>query len=79
MQSHERRMSSLRNGDLLPLPDDAYDPNADLAAHSSAHKKPSASKDTILTKEQLQELRKVQAERAQVGLSAFRLVCIWYN
>lgn len=59
-------MAAVRNGELLTVPDDGYDPNADMAAHSSAHKKASTSKDTYLSKEDLQELRRVQAERTQV-------------
>lgn len=60
-------MSALRNGDTLPPVDDGYDPNADLLAHSTKHKKISAEKDTYLSKEHLQDLRKVQQERNQVS------------
>lgn len=60
-------MSSLRNGDTLPPVDDGYDPNADMRAHSSAHKKSAAEKDSYMSKEQLMELRKVQHERSQVS------------
>ena len=67
MASYDRRMSSLRNGETLPYVEDTYDLNADLAAHSSSHKRISTSKDTYMSKEQLQELRKVQAERNQVA------------
>ena len=66
MDAFEKRMTAVRNGELLAIPDDGYDPNADLIAHSSAHKKASTSKETYLSKEDLQELRRVQAERAQV-------------
>lgn len=66
MDAFEKRMAAVRNGELLTVPDDGYDPNADMAAHSSAHKKASTSKDTYLSKEDLQELRRVQAERTQV-------------
>ncbi|EJD08326.1 uncharacterized protein FOMMEDRAFT_116782 [Fomitiporia mediterranea MF3/22] len=67
ISSYERRMSLLRNGETLPPMDDTYNPDADLRAHSSAHKKPVAEKETYMSKEQLQELRKVQQERSQVG------------
>lgn len=63
-------MTALRTGELLPPSSDAYDPDADLRAHSSAHKKrPPAEKDveSYMNREQLQELRKVQQERYQVG------------
>ncbi|KAH8110451.1 hypothetical protein DFH11DRAFT_1803866 [Phellopilus nigrolimitatus] len=67
MYNYEQRMSSMRNGEVLTIADDGYDPNADLLAHTSAHKKPSTSKETYMSTEQLQELRRVQAERSQVG------------
>lgn len=70
-------MAAVRNGELLTVPDDGYDPNADMAAHSSAHKKASTSKDTYLSKEDLQELRRVQAERTQVWLSCVTRQCFY--
>ncbi|KAL5504479.1 hypothetical protein ACEPAH_7140 [Sanghuangporus vaninii] len=67
--SFERRMTAMRAGELLP-PSSTYDPDADLRAHASAHKKrppPDKDVETFMNKEQLQELRKVQQERYQVG------------
>lgn len=63
-------MTALRTGELLPPSSDAYDPDADLRAHSSAHKKrppPEKDVESYMNREQLQELRKVQQERYQVG------------
>lgn len=66
MEHYEMRMSMLRNGETLPPVDEAYDPNADLLAHSSAHKRAPTEKESYLSKEQVQELRRVQQERLQV-------------
>ncbi|CAE6492817.1 unnamed protein product [Rhizoctonia solani] len=54
MASYERQMNSLRNG-----------MTAD--AHSSRHKRLTSEAETHLSREQLQELRQVQNERAQAG------------
>lgn len=67
MTSYEARMSSMRHGDTLPIVD-SYDPNADLLAHSNAHKRAAKETDTYLSKEELEELRKVQQQRHQVSL-----------
>lgn len=68
MDQYERRMSAMRHGEFVPPPNDSYDPNADMAAHSSTHKRKVVEQDTYLSKEQLQELRKVQNQRAEVRL-----------
>jgi hypothetical protein len=68
MDIYEKRMNLIRNGDMLP-PSDTYDPNADLAAHASSHKRPVRDNDTYLSTEQLKELRRVQNERNQVCAS----------
>ncbi|KAG8731052.1 hypothetical protein FRC11_005254, partial [Ceratobasidium sp. 423] len=67
MASYERQMDSLRNGMTADVITDSYDLSADLAAHTSRHKRPTAESETHLSREQLQELRKVQNERAQAG------------
>ncbi|CCO35569.1 hypothetical protein BN14_09687 [Rhizoctonia solani AG-1 IB] len=67
MESYERQMNSLRNGMTADVITNSYDPNADLAAHTSRHKRPVAEAETYLSREQLQELRKVQNERTQAG------------
>ena len=66
MEEYERRMSALRAGEYVPPADDAYDPNADLRALESTHKRRAVEHETYMSKEQLMELRKVQSERIQV-------------
>lgn len=73
MDAYELRMNALRHGELLPAGDElTYDVNADLKAHSSAHKRKAIERESYLSKEQLMELRKVQNERIEVGLALFR-------
>ncbi|KAJ8516919.1 hypothetical protein ONZ45_g5798 [Pleurotus djamor] len=67
MEAYDRRMVALRSGEFVPPPDDSYDPNADMRALQGAHKRKAVEQDTYLSKEQLQELRKVQQERYQAG------------
>ncbi|CCM03951.1 uncharacterized protein FIBRA_06104 [Fibroporia radiculosa] len=67
MEAYERRMSALRAGEYVPPPDDSYDPNADLRALESTHKRRAVERDTFMSKEQLQELRRVQNERIEAG------------
>ncbi|KAG8923570.1 hypothetical protein FRC02_011053 [Tulasnella sp. 418] len=70
LEPYERRMSTLRNGGMIPQGDEgSYDPRADIAAHSSKLKQRAAppSTETYLNREQLQELRKVQMERIEAG------------
>ncbi|KAF9534537.1 hypothetical protein CPB83DRAFT_902433 [Crepidotus variabilis] len=67
METYDRRMSALRQGEYLPPTDDLYDFNADLKAVSGAHKKKTVEQDSFMTKEQLQELRRVQQERNEIG------------
>ena len=70
MDVYERRMNALRHGELLPAGDElTYDANADLKAHSSAHKRKVIEQESYLSKERLMELRKVQNERVEVRLS----------
>lgn len=67
MEAYERRMSALRQGEYLPPVNDSYDFNADMKAVSSSHKKKLTEQDTYMSKEQLQELRRVQQERSEVS------------
>lgn len=66
MEAYERRMSALRSGEYVPPPEDSYDPSADLRAHESTHKRKVIEQETYMSKEQLQELRRVQNERIEV-------------
>lgn len=59
-------MSALRSGEYVPPQDDGYDPEADMKALRGAHKRKPKEVDTYMNREQLMELRKVQAERIEV-------------
>ncbi|KAI0943955.1 hypothetical protein AcV7_001898 [Taiwanofungus camphoratus] len=67
MEAYERRMTALRAGEFVPPPDDSYDPDADLRALQSTHKRRAVERETYMSKEQLQELRRVQNERIEAG------------
>ncbi|KAG9095933.1 hypothetical protein FRC06_009227, partial [Ceratobasidium sp. 370] len=64
IDTYERRMNLIRNGETLPI-NDSYDPSADLAAHTSRHKRSAVEHDSYLSREQLLELRRVQNERIE--------------
>ncbi|KAH9935172.1 uncharacterized protein BXZ73DRAFT_45547, partial [Epithele typhae] len=67
MDEYERRMASIRAGEYVPPATDSYDPNADMRALQSSHKRRPVETDTYMNKEQLMELRRVQQERIQAG------------
>ncbi|KAF9494132.1 hypothetical protein BDN71DRAFT_1418491 [Pleurotus eryngii] len=67
MEAYDRRMAALRAGEYVPPQNDSYDPNADMRALQGVHKRKVVEQDTYLSKEQLQELRKVQQERIQAS------------
>lgn len=67
MEAYEKRMSALRSGEFVPPVDDGYDPDADMKALKSAHKRKVVDNDSYLSREQLMELRQVQNERIQAG------------
>ena len=71
--AHDARMAALRAGEFLPPPDDGYDPDADLRALQSAHKRKNVERDTYMSKEQLEELRQVRLEAALVPFPDERL------
>ena len=66
MDAYEKRMDAMRSGQTLTLPDDGYDPNADMRALAGARKKKASEAPSYLSRDQLEELRKVQNERVQV-------------
>ncbi|KAG8776773.1 hypothetical protein FRC12_000700 [Ceratobasidium sp. 428] len=66
IDAYERRMNLIRNGETLPI-NDSYDLSADLAAHTSRHKRATVEHDSYLNREQLIELRRVQNERIEAG------------
>lgn len=45
----------------------SYDPNADMQAHSSAHKRTVVEHESYLSKDQLKDLRRVQHERVEIA------------
>jgi hypothetical protein len=67
MYKYEREMNMLRSGETLPLEEETYDPNKDLAAHKSSLRKPVAETESYLSVDQLKELRRVQQERVAVS------------
>ncbi|KAI5827472.1 hypothetical protein K523DRAFT_339949 [Schizophyllum commune Tattone D] len=67
MDAYEKRMDAMRSGQTLTLPDDGYDPNADMRALAGARKKKASEAPSYLSRDQLEELRKVQNERVQAG------------
>jgi len=67
MAKYERHTALLRSGEALPIPDAAWDASADLAAITKSHKRGLANPETHITREQLEDLRKVQNERHQVA------------
>lgn len=63
-------MSALRSGEFVPPPNDSYDPTADLRAlqgSSREKRKTKGESETYMSRDQLMELRKVQAERIEVS------------
>jgi C4-dicarboxylate-specific signal transduction histidine kinase len=71
MARYEARMSALRAGEYVPQGDaDTYDPMSDVRALETERRrkaKGDVDRESYLSKEQLQELRKVQQERVQAG------------
>ncbi|QRV74618.1 hypothetical protein RhiJN_02633 [Ceratobasidium sp. AG-Ba] len=66
MEAYERRMNLIRSGETLPV-DHSYNLSADLAAHSSRHKRNPVEHESYLNRDQLMELRRVQHERIEAG------------
>ncbi|KAH8994535.1 hypothetical protein EDB92DRAFT_1795456 [Lactarius akahatsu] len=67
IEAYERRMNAMRAGEFVPPPDETYDAEADMRAHQSSLKRPAVESESYLDKDQLQELRRVQRERVEVG------------
>ncbi|THH16560.1 hypothetical protein EW146_g4109 [Bondarzewia mesenterica] len=67
MEAYERRMSALRAGEYVPPAEDSYNPAVDMQAHQSQHKRKNVEHESYLSKEQLQDLRRVQQERIEAG------------
>lgn len=71
MEAYDRRMSALRSGEFVPPADDSYDPQADMKALTSSHKRKLVEHESYLNREQLMELRRVQNERVEVRVQPF--------
>lgn len=69
MEKYERRMDALRQGEFLPPAEDVYDPEADMRILTGVHKKKAPERESYMSREQLEELRKVQNERVQASSS----------
>jgi hypothetical protein len=70
MDAHERRMKLVRAGESNLLEGlDTYDPNADVAAHTRGLKRAPRENESFLSRDELEELRKVKLERDQVRSS----------
>lgn len=68
MDAYEKRMAMVRAGESNLLEGlDTYDPNADLVAHTKGTKRTAVEKESYLSREQLEDLRRVQIEREQIG------------
>lgn len=67
MHVYEKRMAMVRAGEGNLLEGlDTYDPNADVLAHTKGTKRTVVERESYLSRDQLEELRKVQMEREQV-------------
>ncbi|KAJ9113778.1 hypothetical protein QFC20_001804 [Naganishia adeliensis] len=67
MEKYEIKMRLIRGGEAVPDAAGGYDPNADLAAHSNSLKRAPVETESFLNKSQVEELRRLQQERAEVG------------
>ncbi|KAK4687700.1 hypothetical protein P7C73_g2414, partial [Tremellales sp. Uapishka_1] len=67
MAKYDIKMNMIRTGQGLPGNTGGYDPMADIKAHSSSLKKPSKEKETFLSRDEVEELRRLQAERHEIG------------
>lgn len=69
MHAYQRRMAVIRAGEGNLLEGlDTYDPNEDVKAHSKQLKRTPVEKESFLSKDELEELRKVKMQRDQASL-----------
>ncbi|WVR08608.1 hypothetical protein IAU60_005663 [Kwoniella sp. DSM 27419] len=66
MSRYELKMNMIRSGQTM-AETGGYDPLADMRAHSSGLKSQTKKEDTLLTREQVAELRRLEAERIEVA------------
>ncbi|KAI5452103.1 hypothetical protein NCC49_001042 [Naganishia albida] len=69
MEKYEIKMRLIRGGESVPDSGmgGGYDPMADMAAHSRSLKRAPVETESFLNKSQVEELRRLQQERAEVG------------
>ena len=83
MRKYDIKMNLIRSGQTVALEEDRYDPMADIRAHSSiikvshlnvatdpcsnAAQSQSVKKEAVLSRAELEELRRIEAERVEVG------------
>ncbi|WVQ95477.1 hypothetical protein IAU59_002574 [Kwoniella sp. CBS 9459] len=67
MAKYDMKMNMIRSGQTLPDESGGYDPFADMKAHSSGLKSQTKQQETLYSREQIEELRRVEAERTQVA------------
>ncbi|KAG8868141.1 hypothetical protein FRC20_004077 [Serendipita sp. 405] len=68
MDAYEKRMTIIRSGEGNLLEGlDTYDPNADVLSHSKSLKHAPTEKEVYLSREELEDLRRVKIERDQIG------------
>ncbi|OCF45660.1 tRNA(His) guanylyltransferase [Kwoniella heveanensis CBS 569] len=67
MAKYDIKMNMIRSGQTLPDESGGYDPFADMKAHSSGLKSQVKQQETLYSREQIEELRRVEAERTQVA------------
>ncbi|KAG8815586.1 hypothetical protein FRC17_000657 [Serendipita sp. 399] len=68
MDAYEKRMTIIRGGESNLLEGlDTYDPNMDILSHTKTMKRAPTEKEVYLSREELEELRRVKIEREQIG------------
>ncbi|ORX41096.1 hypothetical protein BD324DRAFT_38072 [Kockovaella imperatae] len=67
MRKYDIRMNMIRSGQVIAAEDDKYDPLADVKAHNSTIKSQSAKKESVLSRAELEELRRIEAERVEIA------------
>lgn len=72
IQAYSVKMDLIRSGGTINE-NSSYDPNKDMMAHSSSLRRPVVETETYLSKQQLEDLRRVQNERVEFGK---RKVCL---
>ncbi|WVQ85840.1 hypothetical protein IAT38_008008 [Cryptococcus sp. DSM 104549] len=68
MDKYMFKMKMLRSGQSMPAESQGYDPMADMKAHSSSlRSQVKENTETYLSPQQVAELRRIEAERTEIG------------